>query len=65
MMRHLAVLPVLYTGRLFLAFGRTGRADRKSNCSLDRVLTYKHLIYLLSLQFPATFGGHLEFLGET
>ena len=56
MMRHLAnahywpVLPVLYTGRLFLAFGGTGHADRQSNCPLDRVLTYKNLIYLLNLQ---------------
>ena len=52
-MRHLAnahywpVLLVLYTGRLFLAFGGTGRADRESNCPLDRVLTCKHLICLL------------------
>ena len=35
-MRHLAnalswtVLPVLYTGRLFLTFGGTGRADGKA-----------------------------------
>ena len=55
-MRHLAdalswsVLPVLYTGRLFLTFGGTGRADWLSNCPLDRVLTYKNLIYLLNLQ---------------
>ena len=57
MMRHLTnalswpALPVLYTGRLFLTFGGTGRADRESNCPLDRVLTYKNLIYLLNLQF--------------
>ena len=38
------------TGRLFLAFGRPVRADRISNCPLDRVLTYKNLIYLLNLQ---------------
>ena len=34
------------TGRLFLVFGPI------SNCPLDRVLTYKNLIYLLNLQFP-------------
>ena len=39
------------TGRLFLAFGRPVCADRISNCPLDRVLTYKNLIYLLNLQF--------------
>ena len=39
------------TGRLFLAFGGPVCADRFSNCSLDRVLTYKNLIYLLNLQF--------------
>ena len=62
------------TGRLFLAFGGPVCADRISNCPLDRVLTYKNLIYLLNLQFSqeypmrrgkilifATFGGHLEF----
>ena len=38
------------TGRLFLAFGGPVCADRFSNCSLDRVLTYKNLIYLLNLQ---------------
>ena len=32
-----------------------------ANCPLDRVLTYKNLIYLLNLQFPATFGGFLNF----
>ena len=31
-------------------------ADRISNCPLDRVLTYKNLIYLLNLQF----SGHLK-----
>ena len=36
------------TGRLFLAFGGPVCADRISNCPLDRVLTYKNLIYLLS-----------------
>ena len=40
-----------YTGRLFLAFGGPVCADRISNCPLDRVLTYKNLIYLLNLQF--------------
>ena len=37
-------------GRLFLAFGGPVCADRISNCPLDRVLTYKNLIYLLNLQ---------------
>ena len=39
------------TGHLFLAFGGPVCADRFSNCPLDRVLTYKNLIYLLNLQF--------------
>ena len=39
------------TGRLFLTFGRSVYADRISNCPLDRVLTYRNLIYLLNLQF--------------
>ena len=38
------------TGRLFLTFGGPVCADRFSNCPLDRVLTYKNLIYLLNLQ---------------
>ena len=38
------------TGRLFLPFGGPVCADRISNCPLDRVLTYKNLIYLLNLQ---------------
>ena len=38
------------TGRLFLVFGGPVCADRISNCPLDRVLTYKNLIYLLNLQ---------------
>ena len=38
------------TGRLFLTFGGPVCADRISNCPLDRVLTYKNLIYLLNLQ---------------
>ena len=56
MMRHLA--SVQYwdppaggdTGRLFLAFGGPVCADRISSYPLDRVLTYKNLIYLLNLQ---------------
>ena len=43
------------TGRLFLAFGGPVCADRISNCPLDRVLTYKNLIYLLNLQFYVYF----------
>ena len=39
------------TGRRFLMFGGPVCADRISNCPLDRVLTYKNLIYLLNLQF--------------
>ena len=39
------------TGRLFLAFGGPVCADRISNCPLEKVLTYKNLIYLLNLQF--------------
>ena len=39
------------TGCLFLTFGGPVCADRFSNCPLDRVLTYKNLIYLLNLQF--------------
>ena len=46
------------TGRLFLAFGGLVCADRISNCPLDRVLTYKNLIYLLNLQFNY---HHLKF----
>ena len=38
------------TGRLFLAFGGPVCADRSSICPLDRVLTYKNLIYLLNFQ---------------
>ena len=48
-MRHLA--NAQYWERLFLAFGGPVCADRISNCPLDRVLTYKNLIYLLNLQF--------------
>ena len=39
------------TGRLFLAFGGPVCTDQISYCPLDRVLTYKNLIYLLNLQF--------------
>ena len=50
------------TGRLFLAFGGPVCADWISNCPLDRVLTYKNLIYLLNLQncghAMASFDGH-------
>ena len=42
------------TGRLFLAFGGLVCADRTSNCPLDRVLTYKNLIYLLNLQISSS-----------
>ena len=45
------------TGRLFLAFGGPVCADRFSNCPLDRVLTYKNLIYLLNLQFTSQTDG--------
>ena len=38
------------TRRLFLSFGGTGCTDRYSDYPLDRVLTYKNLIYLLNLQ---------------
>ena len=38
------------TGRLFLTFGGPVCTDRISYCPLDRVLTYKNLIYLLNLQ---------------
>ena len=48
------------TGRLFLTFGGPVCADRISNCPLDRVLTYKNLIYLLNLQFYcATIAYHV------
>ena len=44
------------TERLFLTFGGPVCADRISNCPLDRVLTYKNLIYLLNLQFFKPLG---------
>ena len=40
-----------HLGRPFLAFSGPVCADQISNCPLDRVLTYKNLIYLLNLQF--------------
>ena len=43
------------TGRLFLTFGGPVCADRISYCPLDRVLTYKNLIYLLNLQIHLVF----------
>ena len=48
--QHWAGLAGGDTGRLFLTFGGPVRADRISYCPLDRVLTYKNLIYLLNLQ---------------
>ena len=36
--------------RLFLLFGGLVCTHQISNCPLDRVLTYKNLIYLLNLQ---------------
>ena len=47
------------TGRLFLAFGGPVCADRISNCPLDRVLTYKNLIYLLNLQIVFTLSTYM------
>ena len=47
--------------RLFLLFGGPVCANRISNCPLDRVLTYKILIYLLNFQFcdlDLQFQGH-------
>ena len=52
------------TGRLFLAFGGPVCADRFSNCPLDRVLTYKNLIYLLNLQFSPLLAAILDFSGK-
>ena len=48
------------TGRLFLTFGGPVRADRISYCPLDRVLTYKNLIYLLNLQVWPLLSTHSE-----
>ena len=39
------------TGRLFLTFGGPVSPTGVSNCPLDRVLTYKNLIYLLANLF--------------
>ena len=50
------------TGRLFLAFGGPVCADQISNCPLDRVLTYKNLIYLLNLQIPTSSTTTWEYL---
>ena len=44
------------TGRLFLTFGGPVCTARISYCPLDRVLTYKNLIYLLNLQFTSREG---------
>ena len=43
--------------RLVLLFGRPVCVDRISNCPLDRVLTYKNLIYLLNLQISRSPWG--------
>ena len=53
------------TGRLFLAFGGPVCADRISNCPLDRVLTYKNLIYLLNLQFSTFLSSIYRLVFET
>ena len=52
------------TGRLFLAFGGPVCADRISNCPLDRVLTYKNLIYLLNLQIFCCWPVSLNFVSR-
>ena len=39
------------TGRLFLTFGGRSAPTGLAYCPLDRVLTYKNLIYLLNLQY--------------
>ena len=46
--------------RLFLVFGEPVCADRISNCPLDRVLTYKNLIYLLNLQIVHSDYFHIK-----
>ena len=51
------------TGRLFLAFGGPVCADRISNCPLDRVLTYKNLIYLLNLQIYRFISPNYRLVG--
>ena len=52
------------SGRLFLAFGGPVCADWISNCPLDRVLTYKNLIYLLNLQFCIFDLDSFEYIGR-
>ena len=53
------------TGRLFLTFGGPVSPTGVSNCPLDRVLTYKNLIYLLNLQVSAQRGKpHCKFVKE-
>ena len=52
------------TGRLFLAFGGLVCADRFSNCPLDRVLTYKDLIYFLNLQINVSLKLVVTFLSN-
>ena len=47
------------TGRLFLTFGGPVRADWRY-CPLDRVLTYKNLIYLFFLDFMHVQGYHMS-----
>ena len=44
-------------------FWRLAGADRISNCPLDRVLTYKNLIYLLNLQFHGFENNFLRLWG--
>ena len=66
-MRHLASAQwdrpacgsVTDTYKATFSFGKPFCADRISNCPLDRVLTYKNLIYLLNLQF--VFLPHMSF----
>ena len=53
------------TGHLFLTFGGRVCADQISNCPLDRVLTYKNLIYLFCNILQVTefaFFAKLSFL---
>ena len=38
--------------------------DRISNCPLDRVLTYKNLIYLLNLQFLIKVRNQFVYMNE-
>ena len=48
-MRHLSSM--LAYRMTFSVVWQAGLRDRISNCPLERVLTYKNLIYLLNLQF--------------